>query len=221
MMTRNLTARFATCALAGFLLATLSSAAGENLAPPASVNALATGAHSPTGKLSGAARIKFQGSSTLHDFEGHVMSQPFDLILSPNSWSAKASVFGGEMTTANAKRDKNMWAMLATNLHPRLEGEIRDAPRPPLAGTNTTLALKIRDTKMDLPVKISNWSETAEGVRFDAEWIVSLKAYGLKPPSVAGVIRVGDTVRLQADIVATNVQALTKPAGPEVNSSKP
>ncbi len=159
--------------------------------------------------LSAVAQIVFRGTSTLHDFEGRVTTQPFALLLATNAWSAQAEVFGGEMTTANDRRDRNMWMMLDTNTYPRLSGAVRNAPYPPPGGTNILLSLRIRGHQLDLPVTIANWSETPDAVRFHAEWILSLKDYGLKSPSVLGIIRVGDTVRLSADVTATKSGSAT------------
>ncbi len=44
--------------------------------------------------------------------------------------------------------------------------------------------------------------ETVDEIKFRAEWEVSLKEYRLKPPSVLGVIRVGDKARLEAEVTA-------------------
>jgi hypothetical protein len=71
---------------------------------------------------------------------------------------------------------------------------------------------------MDLPVRISDWSETAEAVQFRAIWELSLKQYRLKPPSVLGVIRVGDKVRLEARVTAT--KAVPAPGGKNAGTLK-
>jgi hypothetical protein len=149
------------------------------------------------------ARIKFRGSSSLHDFAGQVNSQPFVLMLSSNTWSAESDAIAGEVTTANARRDRNMWKMFSTNLYPKLWGGVTNAPRPENGSGKATLGLQIRNLRASWPVTITGWKETADEVRFHAEWEVSLKRYDLKPPSVLGVIQVGDVVRLAADVKAT------------------
>lgn len=154
-------------------------------------------------KLHGTATITFYGTSTLHDFSGMVPAQPFVLTLASNRWSAEAKVLTKEMSTANAKRDLKMWDMFAATKFPNIQGQVTDAPRAVSGETNATLHLRIRKTEHDLPVEISQWTEGAGGVRFHARWDVSLKAYGLKPPSVLGLIRVGDRVRVEADVVAS------------------
>ena len=150
--------------------------------------------------------IRFAGTSTLHDFGGQLPAQPFSLILSNGTWSASADVLAGLMGTDNEKRDRKMHEMLRTNEHPRLQGTVSSAPIPGPGSTvtnNATLTLKIRGTPQSLNVRVGKWQETADAIRFHAEWELSLKQYGLKPPSVAGVIRVGDTIRLEADVTAT------------------
>lgn len=147
--------------------------------------------------------VRFAGTSTLHDFGGQLAAQPFFLTLSNGIWSASADVLAGQMATANTKRDRKMHRMLEATEFPEIHGVVVNAPVPESSGTNVTLRLTIRETTHDLPVRISGWTETGDEIRFHADWTLSLKQYGLKPPSVLGVIRVGDQVSLEADVTAT------------------
>jgi len=156
--------------------------------------------------------IRFDGTSTLHDFGGQLPAQPFALSIVTNHWSAEADVLSGLMNTASAKRDRNMHEMFNTNDYPRIHGRVTAAPVPAQEKTNVTLTLKIRNQQHDLPVVVSNWSESESNLTFHAEWELSLKQFRLKPPSVLGVIRVGDTVRLTADVNASKTAALTNAA---------
>ena len=149
------------------------------------------------------ATVRFAATSTLHDFDGELSAQPFSLLLSNGTWSADAGVLAAHMATASEGRDRNMHKMLGTNDYPLIHGAVVAAPVPGAAGTNVTLHLKIRDRSQDLPVRISDWKETAEEIQFHAAWELSLKQFALKPPSVIGVIRVGDRVKLEADVTAT------------------
>lgn len=166
-------------------------------------------------EYSGVAKITFTGTSTLHDFEGQVSSRLFALRIQSNTWSATADVLSGSMTTANDSRDRNMWKMLGTNVFPQIKGVIREAiiPSSDTGTAAASMTLGIRDRRQDIPVTFSNWSESEGILRFKADWNVSLRQYNLNPPSVMGVIRVGDKVRLHAEVVATNVLArsLTNP----------
>jgi hypothetical protein len=149
------------------------------------------------------ATVRFAATSTLHDFGGQLPAQPFLIVISNGTWSASADVLSSDMDTASEKRDRNMHRMLGTNDYPRIHGEVAGAPIPVLGETNAMLRLRIRDRTNDLPARISAWQDTPEEIQFHAEWDLSLKAFGLKPPSVVGVIRVGDRVRLEADVRAS------------------
>lgn len=155
--------------------------------------------------------IRFDATSTLHDFGGTVPAQTFVLTVSSNHWSAEADVLSGLMNTASAKRDRNMYEMFQTNDYPRIHGKVSSAAVPQAGTTNATLNLKIRDQQHDLPVTLSAWNETDSNLTFRAEWDVSLKQFKLKPPSGLGVVRVGDTVHLSAEVVADKTRALTNP----------
>lgn len=166
----------------------------------------------PPSRLPAQAIIRFSGTSTLHDFGGEVPAQPFALTVSSNAWSAEADVLSGLMATGSEGRDKNMHKMLNTNDNPLIHGKVTQAPIPATATTNATLHFKICNQQHDLPVEISRWSETGTNLSFHAEWQLSLKQFKLKPPSVLGVIRVGDTVYLSADVIAQKTQKLTVPS---------
>jgi len=150
------------------------------------------------------ARVYFNGTSTLHDFGGNLSAEPFDIVVSNRTWFASVDVLSGQMATANEKRDRNMYQMLGTNQYPHIHGDVANAPllANGASATNVALQLKIRDQATALPANIRDWRLTDSELRFRAAWSLSLKQYGLKPPSVAGIIRVGDRVELQAEVVA-------------------
>jgi len=168
----------------------------------------------PERRLPAKAVIQFNGTSTLHDFSGRLPAQPFLLILSNGTWSASADVLAGQMSTASEGRDGNMHKMLGTNQHPKIQGTVTAAPMPGQAGTHVMLRLKIRDQARELPARVSAWTESATEIKFHADWELSLKDYGLKPPSVIGVIRVGDRVKLQADVTASKSAPSPAPVAP-------
>lgn len=144
----------------------------------------------------------------MHNFGGELPAQPFALVISNGTWSVEADVLAGLMKTGSGGRDRSMYKMMNTNRHPRVHGSVVRAPIPSAGGTNVTLNLQIRDRRFDLPVRVTDWQETPGEIRFHAAWEVSLKQYGLEPPSVLGVIRVGDRVKLNADVTAQK----TRPA---------
>ena len=167
------------------------------------------GADTSIRRLPSTATIQFAGTSTLHDFGGSLPSQPFTLVLSNGTWSANADVLSGLMNTAHEKRDRKMHEMFATNSFPKMQGAVTAAPIPGPAGTNAALRLIIRDKTNDLTARISGWTEDASAIKFHATWELSLKDYALKPPSVLGVIKVGDRIQLEADVTASKTNSAT------------
>jgi hypothetical protein len=164
--------------------------------------AIVSGAAEGVREFPARAAIRFAGSSTLHDFGGQLPAQPFLLAISNGAWSASANVLSAQMATGGEKRDGKMHQMLGTNAFPRMSGTVVGASLPVNEEADAILNLTIRDTARDLPVRITGWKESSSRISFHAEWIVSLKAYGLNPPSVIGVIRVADSVKLAADVTA-------------------
>jgi polyisoprenoid-binding protein YceI len=158
---------------------------------------------SPARALNGKCAIDFNGYSTLHDFEGHVRSRPYEVEVTRDAdgterWSAKLSVPAMEMDTQHRRRDKNMRALLRVPDFPLIEGVVhnedparyRGQPNPPPLPVNLNLVGR----KNTLQTTVRNWQENEQRVRFDVEFAVSLKEFGLKPPSMLGMIRVDDRV---------------------------
>ncbi len=146
--------------------------------------------------------IQFAGTSTLHDFGGKLAAQPFILVISNGTWFATADVLAGEMKTGSDGRDRKMREMMRAPAHPQIRGSVAPTPLPTTNLLATVIKLKICDTERDLPARVTGWQETPERIQFHADWELSLEEYGLKPPSVLGVIRVGDRVKLSADVIA-------------------
>lgn len=174
---------------------------------------ISRGADAPVQRLPATAAIRFAATSTLHDFGGSLPSRPFTLVLSNGTWSADADVLTGLMNTAHEKRDRKMHEMFATNSFPKMHGTVTAAPIPGAAGTNATLRLIIRDKTNDLTARIDGWIEDASAIKFHAAWELSLKDYALKPPSVLGVIKVGDRIQLEADVTAS--KTISAPSAPK------
>jgi polyisoprenoid-binding protein YceI len=169
--------------------------------------ALAAGVASAAqaGGWQGKATVRFQGTSTLHDFRGQGTTDVFgaDVVLEGThaahvTCAAPLQVI--RMSTDNAKRDKSMQAMFHMAEFPALSGAIRevvvDADMPAEAPVTVTIMGKEQQVESE----IMNASVTESGIHFQVHMDVSLKASGLRPPSVMGVIRVGDIVHVSADV---------------------
>lgn len=152
------------------------------------------------------AAIVFSGTSTLHDFEGIVISKPFTVTAEEDAdsgamrVSATAVLNVQDMTTDHKKRDKNMFKMFDQETFTLISGSLNDAVLP-TAGTSTaTLRLKIRDIEQDVEVTLSDFKRIGDQVSCSMAFPISLKAFSLKQPSVMGLIRVGDTVQIKCTI---------------------
>lgn len=168
---------------------------------------LAPGLRADTAKST--ATIVFKGTSTLHDFEGSVTSQPFLVTFKQDSEtgqvvvSAAAAVSVANMTTAHKKRDKNMLKMLDQKNFALISGTLADAPIPAEGTGKAVLKLKIRGVEKNVEATLSHWKRADDQVSCEMALDVSLKAFGLKPPSVLGLIRVGDTVHVECNLQGT------------------
>lgn len=144
--------------------------------------------------------IEFSGDSTLHEFSGRANAETFAWQQNEDAYQAAMSIKGGSLTTDSTGRDRNMWRMLEVERFPTLSGQLADVPSSWLAGTNESgaltrpIQLTLRDRTLAVPATLQIIPD-AEGTRFvDIRFVVSLAAFGMRPPAVLGVIRVRDTV---------------------------
>ncbi len=156
--------------------------------------------------LAAKADIKFKGSSTLHDFEGTVTTQPFAAEFKPGSgegqWMVKArtALEVRNMTTHNKKRDKNMFKMFDLQHFAQIEGELPETLISEAGRTDAKLHLKIRDVEGDVTATISDVQRTEKQISCTMAFPVSLKAFNLKGPSVMGLIRVDEMVYVECTV---------------------
>src|SRR4051794_40966884 len=78
----------------------------------------------------GTSDVKFQGSSTLHDFHGTVSGVPLRVTVAPGQngriVSATSNVEVKKMNTADEKRDDAMWTMFQQTKFRFLKVEVSD-----------------------------------------------------------------------------------------------
>jgi hypothetical protein len=84
-----------------------------------------------------------------------------------------------------------------------MRADLPPSPVPAATESTATLHFRIGDVVQPVPVRISEWTEDSQTLRFTATWDLSLKAFRLTPPSVAGIIRVGDSVHVEAHVTAS------------------
>ncbi|MCB1207573.1 MAG: YceI family protein [Verrucomicrobiae bacterium] len=163
----------------------------------------------------GTCKVHFSGESTLHDFEGTVATEPFTVSVSDMTEPSRATatsrvvVKAASMNTDNEKRDVEMHKCMDVTTHPEIVVEVDHlavadtkpaadgpVPRPTVVPFKMTLMGKTHE----LTGRVSDWSYSDEGVSFTVSFPVSLKAAGIKPPSVLGVVKVKDEILVKASL---------------------
>ena len=150
------------------------------------------------------ARIRFSGTSTLHDFEGTVDARPFVVRLEEEAGARRVSalvrVAVAGMDTQNAKRDTKMKNMLKHRDFSFIQGRVEQAPVPENGSGDVDLYLSICGNERLVPATVSDWLLEDGKLAFNLAFRVSLESFQLKPPSVLGLIRVGDAVRIECTV---------------------
>jgi hypothetical protein len=156
----------------------------------------------------GRAELKFEGTSTLHDWGGKVTPQPFkaDVTLHGDKSLRVVStvtIKAVEMDTQEPKRDENMRKAMKVADYPLIIGKI-DAKFSEISAAGTPSRLPLTLILLGMPqniiAKISNWQLKDGRATFDMEFPVSMKASGISVPAVLFFIRVGDAVTVRAHV---------------------
>ncbi len=197
---------------AGLFLATLiavvsCSSAG---AAPADAPASAT--------IGGACDVAFVVTSTLHDVSGSGRCLPFEAILARDATGRTAipvvavDVPVAGLDTRNKSRDEQMREMFGSDRFPRIHAAAQDVDVERLrkemgkgreGKAPLDLLLRIGEVERKIRATAGNLMESGDRVTFDLEFPVSLREFGLKAPSVLGIIRVGDKVSVKAVFTLT------------------
>ena len=159
----------------------------------------------------GSCTVVFRGSSTLHDFTGNGRCQPFTVEETDDIMHVPAlNVAVSGMETGNDKRDQQMREMFEAEQFPLITGTtgsipLKDFRMAQAAGSGgpeeLEMQLQIRDITKPVTAKVQNLVMTASKITADLNFSLSLADYQLKPPSVLGIIRVGDQVNVSVSFV--------------------
>jgi len=165
------------------------------------------------GEVRGTCDIRFQGTSTLHDFPGKGACIPFNASMVRDAAgravlpAVEVEVPVDGMDTGNRSRDGQMREMFQADRFPRIRASVRDVDvdrlreamgKDPEGKAPLDLLLRIRDVERKVRATAGSLKETGDRAVFALEFSVSLEEFGLKPPSVLGIIRVGDKVSVKA-----------------------
>jgi YceI-like domain len=168
--------------------------------------------------IRGACDVAFLITSTLHDVPGSARCMPFGAVLARDAAgrqiipTVEVDVPVAGMDTRNTTRDGKMREMFLSERFPRIHAAAHDVDVERLrvetgkgreGVASIDLLLRIRDVERKVRATAGNLKESGERVTFDLEFPVSLGEFDLKPPSVLGIIRVGDKVSVKATFTLT------------------
>jgi hypothetical protein len=180
--------------------------------------ALLAGTAAAGSGIQGTCDVRFRASSTLHDFSGSARSRPFAAPIAKNGEgketlpAVELEFPVADMRTGNDSRDGKMREMFQADRYPVIRAAARDLDADSLrermrkerGGTvPLTVFLAIRGMERKIQATAGNWKEERERFSFDVEFPVSLREFGLEPPSVLGIIRVADRVDVKGSITVT------------------
>ena len=150
--------------------------------------------------------VVFQGSSTLHDFNGTGSCQPFSISENAGIMTiSELNVAISGLDTDNSRRDKQMRKMFDAVTYPLVKGSIGSVDLADIrkslhenkdSTTEAVFQLKIRDIEKTVTAVLQNIVETEAKITADLVFTLSLADYQLKPPTVFFIIRVGDSVKV-------------------------
>ena len=191
---------------AGLFLAILGSVFSPSSAGAASAEPVEA-------TVRGACDVAFLVTATLHDVHGSARCLPFAAILARDAAgrrvipTVEVEVPVAGMDTRNATRDGKMREMFLSERFPRIHAAAHDVDVERLrveigkgreGDASIDLLLRIRDVERKVRATASNLKDSGEQVTFDLEFPVSLGEFDLNPPSVLGILRVGDKVSVKS-----------------------
>ncbi len=160
-------------------------------------------------EIRGACEVRFQASSTLHDFSGTGKCLPFTAPLHPASAGntllplVEVVVPVAGMETGIGARDRTMRKMFQADRHPGIHAAARDIDTDdlrrrmradPAGKAPLEIVLAIRGVERKVPAFAGGLKEEGRRVSFEIEFPVSLKEFELEAPTVLGIVRVADRV---------------------------
>ncbi len=196
---------------AGMLLAILVAAFSSSPAGAAPADP------SPS-SIRGVCDVAFLVTATLHDVPGSARCLPFTAVLARDAAgrqvipNVEVDVPVAGMDTRNATRDGKMREIFLSERFPRIHAAAHDVDVERLRAeigkgregdASIDLVLRIRDVERKVRATASNLKESGEQVTFDLEFTVPLGEFDLTPPSVLGIIRVGDNISVKAAFTLT------------------
>ena len=143
----------------------------------------------------GTATTEFAVKATMDSFVGKASSEP--IVLADGATEFPVTFQVAKLDTGKKKRDVEMQHMFHADQHLDIVGvaQLADVLKPNEAG-EVPVNLTISGVTQTLPAKISDVVQADGKLSFQAYLEISLKSFGLKPPSIMKIINVGDVVKV-------------------------
>jgi polyisoprenoid-binding protein YceI len=152
--------------------------------------------------------IVFVGKTTFHDFRGRVGTIRGHLVFNSSQPLAQGRVEVDILSfdTGNKERDKNMDIMFNAQIYPLVSFDINkadfsqaDKHEVEMQGTLSMHGIS-RPFDIMAQVIVNKNGYVCQGI-----FPISLKEFGLKPPSILGLIKVTDQVQIQFNVAFHNM----------------
>jgi hypothetical protein len=167
-------------------------------------------------RWSGTCRVEFSGTSTFGGWSGTIDTEPFTVAVGKPDQievSPLATVISAqtdELKTSSERRDKVIKESMQSSDHPEIS--VRLAPDFTMAQTRPVrksgflhptvipFTVELLGKEYQMMAQVSNCRVENGVMCFGVSFPVSLKACGIKAPSVLGIIRVGDSISISAAV---------------------
>lgn len=165
--------------------------------------ALALSAHAG---WQGSASAEYAVKATVDSFTGKATSEP--ITIADGAPELPVTFQIARMETGKKKRDVEMQHMFGADQHPYITGLAQAEAVLKLDGSGEVpVTIGISGQTREVTAKISDVVRADGKLTFTAYLEISLKSFGLKPPSIMKIINVGDVVKVTTKFELTETAA--------------
>lgn len=146
----------------------------------------------------GQATAAYAVKATMDSFVGQAASEP--IVVADGAPEVAVTFEIAKMETGKKKRDVEMQHMFHMERHPVIVGTARAEDLLKIGETGEIpVTLAISGQTREVPARISKVTREEGKLTFTADLEISLKSFGLKPPSILKIINVSDLVKVTAN----------------------
>jgi len=146
----------------------------------------------------GQATAEYAVKATMDSFVGQATSEP--IVIADGAPEVSVTFQIARMETGKKKRDVEMQHMFHMDQHPDIVGTAKAEDLLAIGDAGEIpVTLTISGQTLEVPARISKVKREEGKLTFTAKLDLSLKSFGLKPPSIMKIINVGDLVKVTAN----------------------